>query len=162
MLLQARTESAAAAKAILGTLKDFSAIILIMIFAMFRQMFLWRDDYSTDERLTLATTITGGIALLLLTMILNIEVGHILTVMKSRPAWAAFVIALATVTVTAAIVTWIRHFRESQKLYGIGETDIPTQSRAKWSAQVMWVGFFVWFSSCGVVIYWLWRISKGQ
>ena len=159
MVLQSSVESTLAAKAILGTLRNFSVLLFVFFVGMLRQMYRWQDDYSAEDKFAATSAITGIFALLVLSMILNIEAGHILTVMRSHPGWGILIVVLTATTVIAVAVAGFRNYRESQKIYDIVDTDDIARTL---SPATVWGGLAAWLLTAATAVYWLWQISRRQ
>ena len=126
---------------------------------MLRQMYRWQDDYSAEDKFAATSAITGIFALLVLSMILNIEAGHILTVMRSHPGWGILIVVLTATTVIAVAVAGFRNYRESQKIIDIVDTDDIARTL---SPATVWGGLAAWLLTAATAVYWLWQISRRQ
>jgi hypothetical protein len=124
-------------------------------------MFRWQDDYSAEDKFAATGAITGIFALLIFSMIINIEAGHILTVMQLHAGWGALVVLFTSVTIIAVAIAGFRHHRESQKIYDIVDTD-DISPRRTLNPTTVWVGLATWLCCAIVALYWLWQISRGH
>jgi hypothetical protein len=159
MLLPAPTESLHAAAEILGALKNCAMVAFVVLFGMLRSYPRF-GNYSLAEHFRMAATTAGAITLLFSSVLLINQSGNFLVLFRAHPAWGALVVVLSVVTVSAGMMTFLKHYRESHKLYGITSNDMPTDTRPM--SRTLDHGIFLFGLTCwAAAIYWLWRISKG-
>jgi hypothetical protein len=160
MLLPDQTESLHAAAEILSALKNCAAVAFVLLFGMLRRSYPWSGDYSLSEHFRVAATIAGAITLLFSSVLLIDQSGNFLILFHAHPAWGALVVVLSAVTAGAGLVTFLQHYRESHKVYGITSNDMPTDTPPLGRSFAQG-GFLVGIACWALAIYCLLRISKG-